>query len=467
MYLGPHHFQAQARFYEETIGFSVAAAAAWGYGLMSCELDSEAVRTGTLRLLKARGVFPDGTPFDMPDQDPLPPARNLNTTRARTENGAGVANDAAAPLEAGTVTREIMYEPSGSGMDVCLALPVRRSGGNFGQPGNGLVRFNPVPVRMADEALGRGEAEITIGRKNVNLLRTREAVEREGAYGPRWTWLPVARVTRDASGAFAFDPDFIPAAMRVRASSRLVEIIDGLLSVLGERASAVSADHARRSGTWGFSARDVMQFWFLNAVHTSIPALTHLLAQDAHPSQVFLELSRLAGALCTFATASSPAMLPTYDPLRPGEAIGVLDAHIRRHLDVAFPVTSIRIPLTPLADGFWEGALHDARLTGKGSWILGVRSSARADEVIANVPEVVKICSARWIGKLVDRQLPGMKLQHLKIPPPESVPSREFQYFSVERAGHCWQDVSGTQRVGVYVPATLKDVQLDLVALPE
>lgn len=439
MYLGPHHFQAQSRYYEDTIGFSVAAAAAWGYGFVRCEFDAEAVRNGTLRLSKARGVFPDGTPFDMPDGDELPPARKLNS----------------------------MYEPSGTGMDVYLALPARRSGGNFGEAADSEVRFHAVAVQMPDESLGRGQAQVLIGRKNLTLLTAREAQEQEGASGPRWTWLPAARVTRDASGAFAFDTDFVPAAMRVRASNRLVHLTEALLAVLTERASAIAREHAGRNGTWGLSGRDVMQFWFLHTLNTAAAKLPHLLASDCHPEKLYLELSRLGAGLCTFATASSPATLPPFDPLRPGASITALDEHIRRHLEIAFPTGSLRIPLTPETDGFWAGPLEDARLIGKGLWILGVRSTTRADEVIATVPEVIKICSARWVRKLVERQVPGMSLQHLRVPPPGCSPSRDFQYFAVERSGPCWQDIAGTNRVGIYVPSTLADAELELIAMPE
>ena len=60
MYLGPHHFQAQARYFEDSIHF--AASSLWfaGYGLAACEFDAEAMNNGTLSLVRARGILPDG-----------------------------------------------------------------------------------------------------------------------------------------------------------------------------------------------------------------------------------------------------------------------------------------------------------------------------------------------------------------------------------------------------------------------
>ena len=75
MYLGPHHFQAQARYFEDSIHF--AASSLWfaGYGLAACELDAEAIHNGTLALIRARGIMPDGLAFEMPDCDALPSPR--------------------------------------------------------------------------------------------------------------------------------------------------------------------------------------------------------------------------------------------------------------------------------------------------------------------------------------------------------------------------------------------------------
>jgi len=57
MYLGPHHFQAQARYFEDTIHF--AASSLWfaGYGLAACELDVEAPAVVRRALLEQRLVL--------------------------------------------------------------------------------------------------------------------------------------------------------------------------------------------------------------------------------------------------------------------------------------------------------------------------------------------------------------------------------------------------------------------------
>src|SRR6202795_1652712 len=75
MYLGPHHFQAQNRYFEDSVQFATASLWFQAYGLSGYQLDAEALRNGTLSLIHARGLFPDGLIFHMPEFDPVPQPR--------------------------------------------------------------------------------------------------------------------------------------------------------------------------------------------------------------------------------------------------------------------------------------------------------------------------------------------------------------------------------------------------------
>jgi predicted component of type VI protein secretion system len=72
MHLAQHHFQAQSRYFEDTIQFALSSLFFAPYGLAGCELDAEAIRNDTISLVHARGVLPDGLPFDIPGSDAPP-----------------------------------------------------------------------------------------------------------------------------------------------------------------------------------------------------------------------------------------------------------------------------------------------------------------------------------------------------------------------------------------------------------
>src|SRR4051794_24140967 len=77
MYLSPHHFQVQSRYFEDSIRFAVSSLWFESYGLIGYALDEEALRNGTVSLIHARGLFSDGLAFHMPECDALPQARNI------------------------------------------------------------------------------------------------------------------------------------------------------------------------------------------------------------------------------------------------------------------------------------------------------------------------------------------------------------------------------------------------------
>src|ERR1700692_3052527 len=77
MYLGPHHFQAQNRYFEDASHFVTQSLSYEAYGFTGFELNREALRNGTVGLVYARGLFPDGMPFEVPECDPLPEARMI------------------------------------------------------------------------------------------------------------------------------------------------------------------------------------------------------------------------------------------------------------------------------------------------------------------------------------------------------------------------------------------------------
>ena len=55
MHLGPHHFQVQSRYFEDSIQFAISSLWFASYGLAGLELDADALYNGSVSLLHARG----------------------------------------------------------------------------------------------------------------------------------------------------------------------------------------------------------------------------------------------------------------------------------------------------------------------------------------------------------------------------------------------------------------------------
>jgi type VI secretion system protein ImpJ len=431
MHLGPHQFQAQNRYFQHSIHFAASALWTANYGLIGGELSAEALANGQALLLHARGIFPDGLPFDMPVLDSAPAARDLSAAFPLTENKT----------------------------TVFLAIPPdRHNARNYSLDGaaGGGTRFVSEMRPLCDETTGLDERPVPLGRKNIRLLLgTEDASDLVG--------LPIARVVRSGAGGFTLDPSFIPPCLDITASPRLLSLLGRLVQLLEDRTAALSLSATEQPGK---APRDLARFWFLHTINSSLAPLKHLYSvRRGHPEELFLEMSRLAGALCTYALDSHPRSLPLYDHMHLDECFNALDLHIRRHLEIILPENCLHIPLTGSAQYLYRGDILDQRCLGSSSWILAVRGGGAENEVIANVPVLVKMCSEQFVPELVRRALPGFVLTHLPTPPPAVSIRADTQYFQVSKGGPCWEHIKKTRQVGLYIPGDIPNPELELLVV--
>jgi len=438
MYVGPHHFQAQNRYFEDTIQFSTSSIWYQPYGFCGYNLDAEALRNGTVTLIHARGVFADGLSFHMPEFDELPEPRRIAE----------------------------LFPAMQDSVDILLAVPELRPDGfncalneaERALPTRYLAEEKPLP----DENTGRDVKMIQLGRKNVQLLLSTESAE-------GMVVLPLARVRRQGTGQFVFDEHFFPPSLQISACPPLMAMVRRLIDVLQEKCRTVARPKQPGSATVsGFSAEGIANAWFLHCLNASLGPLRHLcVSKRAHPEELYVELSGLAGALCTFGFDSQPGSLPLYDHLHLAECFEAIDKHIRLHLELIVPSNCVPIALTQSAPFFYEARITDERTLNKSRWIFGIRCAIGEADLIESTSRLVKLCARDFVPRLVERALYGLKLSHISVPPPALSPKLEFQYFAVDKTGPCWERLVKTREVGIYVPGELPDPEIELSVILE
>ena len=438
MHLAPHHFQAQNRYFEESVHFATAGLWKYSHGLADFQLDSDALRNGTVSLLSARGMFEDGLPFDIPECDLRPPTINIADKMS----------------------------PTADNLRVGLAVPRWSANGqncNLEGESPETSRYTGMLHSLPDENTGRDDRQVRLGSKNIRLILESEATE-------DLLTLPLAQVSREGSGQFVYDPFFVPPLVRIGCSDCLTAIVRRIVEILEEKSAMVSRQQHQSAGRFqaGMSARDVSQFWFLHAVNSSLTPLRHtLLSKHGHPEELFCEMSRLAGALCTFDMETHPAELPAYDHRNPGPCFQALDSEIRRLLEVVVPSQAVVTPLRPSERHYFTGEVKDERCLGRSRWVLGIHSPIGEADLIAKAGQLVKVCSALFVPELVKRALPGLTLTHLQVPPSAIAAKVDSQYFTISRSGPCWEHIMKTKAVGVYVPEDFPTPELDLIVILE
>ena len=60
-----------------------------------------------------------------------------------------------------------------------------------------------------------------------------------------------------------------------------------------------------------------------------------------------------------------------------------------------------------------------------------------------------------------------MRLEHLSFPPAAIAPRADTQYFTIERAGPCWDTLNSTHEIGVYLPDAIPNPEVELVVIAE
>jgi type VI secretion system protein ImpJ len=438
MHLGPHHFQVQGRFFEEVTHFQISNLWFEPYGLAGLELDAEALRNGTVALVHARGIFQDGLTFNIPESDPVPAARSISE----------------------------LFPPTSESLTVLLTVPPHKLGAaNCAltvEQDKGRTRYVAEEKTLPDDNTGLDEKALRLGRKNIRLLlETEDAGEMQA--------LPIGRVKRDGSGNYIYDESFVPPCLQINASQTLMKMTRRLIEILQEKSATVALDgRGRGKFRAGLSAQEVSRFWFLHAVNSSLGPLRHMfVSPSAHPAELYTELLRLGGALCTFALDSHPQNLPLYKHLSLDQCFGELERHIRAHLELLAPSNCISVPLRPAGNYFYEGDVTDQRCLDRARWILAIQSAIGDAELITKTTQVVKFCSAQFVPQLVKRALPGMEMTHLPVPPAAVSPRVESQYFAISRTGPCWDHIAQTRRVGVYVPGDIPNPQVELLVVLE
>ena len=435
MHLGPHHFQTQSRYFEDTLWFLSSNLRQEPWGFLHFSLDTEAMRNGLAILSFASGILPDGLIFDLPDCDPVPAAAQLSGLFSSTDS-------------------EVM---------LYLAIPPRQDHGlDCDAADGGKTRYSPIQRNLRDESLGQGEFNVSFARKNLVLLSQSQLPEDSVSF-------PIARVVRDGMGGFACDPDFIPPCLRIGASETLVLLLHRLAQSIDEKI-AVTRSARVSSGRFelGTSALDVANYWFLHALCSSLPALRHHIQQRrSHPEEVYRDLARLAGSLSTFALESTRDEIPAYRHLDLTTTFKELDVLIRRYLEIVAPSNTVTLQFRKAENYIYAADVKDERCLRRARWIFGIRSSVTESVLLRQTPKLVKVCSAEGVAKLVQRALPGLELMHVPVPPAALHSQADMHYFSVSLSGACWQHILQTKQVGVYLPGDLGDATFDLTIIME
>lgn len=429
MFLNPQHFQQQERYFERYFNTRLAGYDnLWGWSHLS--IDTELLKLGKISLNQGSGVFPDGTPFDFPSVDNLPPVKQIPV---------GLYN-----------------------VVVYLGIPVRRN--NIHEVSNGdddesLTRYQKETIDAQDVSLNVNHtANVDIGQLKYRLLL--ESEDRSG-----YTCIGVLRIseTRDDK-SIVIDEGYIPPVQNIHIATSLSHFLNELLGLIHQRAESIAS---RISDARQGRAAEINDYLLLQLLNRIEPLLQHF-SQSAQisPLVFYRELVQFAGELNTFTSDNKRASQLAsyhYDDLR-ASFFPLMD-NLRQSLSTVYEQTAVSLAMQEKRYGIRVVTLTDRSLLNTSTFVLAAKADINEAQLRQHFPAQVKIGPVELIRPLVNAAMPGIALKPMPVAPRQIPYHTGYVYFELDLASELWQKLTQSGGMAVHIGGDFPNLMMELWAI--
>lgn len=430
MFLRPQHFQQHTRYLENYVEgrSAVLRTHPWGFGQL--KLDRQLLTLGKFGIASAQGVFPDGTPFNIPGDEDAPSFLDI-------------------PEQ---VQNSVVY----------LGLPVRRQGAteaDCSDDPQGLARYLCANQDTRDSNAGfESEAQLQLGRLRMRLLLENDRLE-------DYLCIGVARIAELRSdNQIVLDEDYIPTVMNCQADAVLAGFLKELQGKLHSRGDAL-AGRVSASGRGG--AAEIATFLFLQLVNRYEPLVAHLASLEGlHPESLYRLALEIAGELATFVgEGKRPIEFPAYSHDDLQSCFIPLMAELRRNLSMEVIEVAIPVELKKRKYGFYKAAIEDSALLSSASFVLAVNADIPAEDLRQHFPNQVQTGPVETIDNMARHALPGIRLRPLAVAPRQLPFHTGVVYFELDTTDPVWQELQKSGAIAMHVSAEIPGLDMQLWAI--
>ena len=430
LFLRPQHFQQQDRYLESYVEGRTGTLQAYSWGLTELTIDRDQLGIGKFAVATAKGVFPDGTPFDIPEDTPPP-----------------------IPLDITESDRETR---------IYLALPVRQLGAidvKASQKEEGLGRYFAKEDEVRDTSSERNDPVLMrVGALRARLLRADDA-------RAEYTCVGIGHIVEcKVDKQVVLDDRYLPPMLDCKVSAALSGFLNELKGLLHHRGEALCGRVAT-SGRGG--AADIADFLMLQAINQYEPVVAHYAALSGlHPEAVYRTLIGIAGHLSTY--TSSNKRVPefgAYDHDDLKKTFAPVERALRECLGMVLEQTAIPIPLKEPKYGIRAALIPDRGLLASATFVLVVRADLAGDKIRQRFPANSKVGSVEKIRELVMSQLPGIPLRALPVAPRQIPYDAGSVYFELDSKSEYWPDMSSSGGFAIHVGGEFPGIEMDFWAI--
>src|SRR4029077_5197000 len=257
LFLRPHHLQQNDRYLEHVLESRVRQITPYPWGFSHLEIDHDLAQQSKFSLRRATGIMPDGTPFDIPADSPIPDPIDV------PDQAAGQVTWLSMPIAAPN-TREVAEKSAES------ASRYTRAAETFIDSTSAL--------RIEEE---------------IDIAHPRLAFELRKTAKPGYVGLGIARVLEIRDRNILFDEKFIPPMLTCAAHPVIEGWLNRVNGWIDNKLEELSRYASDPSSGGGLQSVDYLVLQMLNR---EIPALKHFARSGyIHPERLYEQFLRLAG----------------------------------------------------------------------------------------------------------------------------------------------------------------------------
>ncbi|WP_429066478.1 type VI secretion system baseplate subunit TssK [Aeromonas veronii] len=429
LFIKPQHFQQQQRHSDYALHARLSALSDYFYGLQSLAINEDYLGFGRIALVGATGILPDGTVFNIPNDDVLP-----------------------TPLE--------ITDASVANQKVYLALPLSVSGVNeVNQGGQVATRLQAHRHDVRDlHSEGGDVVSLEVGRVSLRLMLERED---RSAYAS----LAIARILdKRPDGGLMLDPNFMPCSISVSAIPTLKRFLGESAGLVAERARSLSLRIAA-PGQQGVA--DVAEFMMLQLLNRAQPQLSHLSRLGTlHPERLHEVLVQLCGELMTFTDESRlPPEFAAYRHDDQQVSFEPVMLALRQALSTVLSPRAVSIQLRKHQYGVMVAMVNESELMQSADFVLAVRARMPQEQLRKQLLQQTKVASSDKIRELISLQLPGIPLLPLPVAPRQLPYHAGYSYFQLDRQSPAWRMLAVSNTLAFHIAGDFPELDMQLWAI--
>lgn len=429
IFLRPHHLQQNDRYLEHVVETRTRHISPYPWGFSTLEIDHDLALQSKFSVRRAAGVMPDGTPFDIPGNSPLPPAINVPDQTQQQTVWLSLPLAAANTREVDSVEAE--------------------SASRFYKGAETLID-STATLRIDEE---------------IDVAFPRLAFELRKGAKPGFASLAIARIIEVRDRTIVFDGKYAPPLLVCAAHDvvtgwldRVIGWIDATLEELARYAADPTAGGGLQSG----------DYLMLQLLNRNVVLLRHLRSSAyVHPERLYCHFLALAGELATFTSERRARTYPAYDHDDLQNVFAPVLNDIQNFLSLRVVRRAIRLDLIRRAQNAFISPIKDPSLFRTATFVLEVAANRSLTEIQQQFPNLLKLGPSSKMNEIVHANLPGVPLVHMPTPPAHIRTVSDHVYFYLDKRTPLWSEFSQSKSIGLHFAGDWPQLELELWAVLE